>query len=89
MKADECFDYDTELVIVFGRRCHDVPDKDALEVVAGRKGAVTVIDRLRRHHHRDAFEDHERCRGRQTAAANRDVEAETHDVDAVDDDRDV
>ena len=29
------FDYETELVIVFGRECHDVTEADALDVVAG------------------------------------------------------
>jgi 2-keto-4-pentenoate hydratase/2-oxohepta-3-ene-1,7-dioic acid hydratase in catechol pathway len=29
------FDYETELVIVFGKQCRDVPEDDALSVVAG------------------------------------------------------
>ncbi len=29
------FDFETELVIVFGRTCHDVPEQDALSYVAG------------------------------------------------------
>ncbi|MDF0520148.1 fumarylacetoacetate hydrolase family protein [Bradyrhizobium yuanmingense] len=29
------FDYETELVIVFGEECRDVPESDALDVVAG------------------------------------------------------
>ena len=29
------FDYETELVIVFGQECRDVPEADALDVVAG------------------------------------------------------
>ncbi len=34
-RVDRQFDYETELVIVFGRRCRDVPEAEALEVVAG------------------------------------------------------
>ncbi|WP_414439673.1 fumarylacetoacetate hydrolase family protein [Burkholderia sp. 22PA0106] len=34
-RADRQFDYETELVIVFGRECRDVPEAEALDVVAG------------------------------------------------------
>jgi 2-keto-4-pentenoate hydratase/2-oxohepta-3-ene-1,7-dioic acid hydratase in catechol pathway len=34
-RVDREFDYETELVIVFGRDCRDVPEEDALDVVAG------------------------------------------------------
>lgn len=33
--VDSHFDYETELVIVFGRRCRDVSEADALDYVAG------------------------------------------------------
>ena len=33
--VDSHFDYETELVIVFGRRCHNVKEDEALEYVAG------------------------------------------------------
>ena len=32
---DDCFDFETELVIVFGRECKDVAEADALNYVAG------------------------------------------------------
>ena len=34
-KVARQFDYETELVIVFGEECRDVPESDALDVVAG------------------------------------------------------
>lgn len=34
-RVDSHFDYETELVIVFGRRCRDVSEADALDHVAG------------------------------------------------------
>jgi 2-keto-4-pentenoate hydratase/2-oxohepta-3-ene-1,7-dioic acid hydratase in catechol pathway len=34
-KVSSWFDYETELVIVFGRRCHNVSEPDALNYVAG------------------------------------------------------
>ncbi|MEK6345928.1 MAG: fumarylacetoacetate hydrolase family protein [Burkholderia sp.] len=34
-RADRQFDYETELVIVFGRECRDVAEAEALDVVAG------------------------------------------------------
>ena len=34
-RVDDRFDYETELVIVFGRECRDVPEAKALDVVAG------------------------------------------------------
>ncbi len=35
LDADSHFDYETELVIVFGRICHNVDEENALEYVAG------------------------------------------------------
>ncbi len=35
VKVARWFDYETELVIVFGRRCHNVSEADALDYVAG------------------------------------------------------
>ncbi|ADW67216.1 fumarylacetoacetate hydrolase family protein [Granulicella tundricola] len=34
-RVDSHFDYETELVIVFGRRCRDVKEEEALDYVAG------------------------------------------------------
>ena len=34
-EVDNRFDYETELVIVFGKRCHSIPEEQALEYVAG------------------------------------------------------
>jgi 2-keto-4-pentenoate hydratase/2-oxohepta-3-ene-1,7-dioic acid hydratase in catechol pathway len=33
--VDSHFDYETELLIVFGRPCHNVTEKEALDYVAG------------------------------------------------------
>lgn len=34
-RVDREFDYETELVLIFGERCRDVPEADALSVLAG------------------------------------------------------
>ncbi|WP_244119382.1 fumarylacetoacetate hydrolase family protein [Burkholderia gladioli] len=34
-RMDREFDYETELVLIFGERCRDVPEADALSVLAG------------------------------------------------------
>jgi 2-keto-4-pentenoate hydratase/2-oxohepta-3-ene-1,7-dioic acid hydratase in catechol pathway len=34
-KVSDRLDYEAELAVVIGKRCHDVPERDALDVVAG------------------------------------------------------